>query len=143
MSNICPSCNLFCSLENEEPEVVSFDVSDGSVEAEVRLVRSSSCCGDEIKEYSYQIDESFDHACDPCEKCEPCEEDTDECERFDEAPEYEGDEPEFQADESGGHRYKANVISVSGTAEITCSVCKAEIEVPLNDEAKASYFDEC
>lgn len=50
---ICPGCSKFCSLETQEPEVNAVDIIDftdgvADVQYDIRLVRSSECCSEEI-----------------------------------------------------------------------------------------------
>jgi hypothetical protein len=58
MAQLCPSCNKFAGLELQDPEVnsVEFDAENKSVAVDVRIVRNSSCCGDEMKEYTFNTD---------------------------------------------------------------------------------------
>ena len=65
----CPSCNKFCGLEMQEPEIQSMEISANedsapvrvlTISGEVRIVRNSECCGDEIKEASFCFDEEFE-----------------------------------------------------------------------------------
>lgn len=51
----CPSCNKFAALEMQEPEVNDLslnadDLDSVTADYEVRIVRNSECCGDEMKE---------------------------------------------------------------------------------------------
>lgn len=61
----CPGCNKFAGLEMQEPEVESVNVertdcgnSDPTVTvtASVRIVRTSSCCGDEMKSADLELE---------------------------------------------------------------------------------------
>lgn len=56
----CPSCNKFAALEMQEPEVNDVtltadneDLDSATVEYDVRIVRNSECCGDEMKEATF------------------------------------------------------------------------------------------
>lgn len=132
MATPCPSCNKFCALETQEPEVNSYDVDGhnggGTVTCEARVVRTSECCYEEMKEFNYELEESFEHDCPKAGE--------------DEEPTYSVEEPDLNVDESGGGRYQKNMITCWGTATVTCDLCEAEIEVELKDEAAASFFDE-
>jgi hypothetical protein len=82
----CPSCSKFCSLEMQDPENINLecdfpetdafepgpDATDeenqqalddfnqtervGTINAEIRIVRTSECCGDDIKEATFEPD---------------------------------------------------------------------------------------
>lgn len=63
----CPSCNLFASLEMGEVEVDSLEVEHTApgkdetthvytVTGNVRIVRTSACCGDEMKEANFDLE---------------------------------------------------------------------------------------
>lgn len=58
MSNICPSCNKFASLELEEPELLRIDIDPetGEVSLEVLVLLTSSCCGEEMKQNDFDAD---------------------------------------------------------------------------------------
>ena len=58
----CDSCNLFTSLNFEDPEVESEPAIDSSFEvtATVRIVRTSECCGEEKKEATFELSEDVD-----------------------------------------------------------------------------------
>lgn len=83
MASTCPSCSKFCSLEMQEPENQNLDCDfpetdafepdpdatkeenelteeehaetdrEGTIDYEVRIVRNSECCGEEMKEYNF------------------------------------------------------------------------------------------
>ena len=66
----CANCNKSVSLEFQEPEVEDDPQvdSDGEVTCSVRLVRTSECCGDELKTATLEMsgkviipDEHKDH----------------------------------------------------------------------------------
>ena len=84
MSNRCPDCGTFVSLEQEEPEVNSVEiesageieeegVQDLEINAEVRLVLNCGECGGEMKEANLDATATvqFKHA----EGCEAEEDD--------------------------------------------------------------------
>lgn len=54
----CPGCNKFAGLELQEPEVndENFDGDSGQIAAEVRIVRTSTCCGEEMKEATLELE---------------------------------------------------------------------------------------
>ncbi len=70
MPNRCENCNKFTALEFQEPEEESFEVEglevitkDGAVSATasatVRISRNSECCGDTMKEATFEMSEEF------------------------------------------------------------------------------------
>lgn len=52
---ICPSCRHFASQELGEPEC-DLDVEAGLVTGSCRIVVVSSCCGDELKESTFDVE---------------------------------------------------------------------------------------
>lgn len=55
----CPGCQKFASLELQEPEPESdpeIDGESGIVTCEVRIVRNSACCGEEMKEATLELE---------------------------------------------------------------------------------------
>jgi|SRR5580765_202693 hypothetical protein len=60
MAQLCPSCNKFAGLELQDPEVNSVELNDKTISVEVRIVRNSSCCNDEMKEYTFNVDHEID-----------------------------------------------------------------------------------
>lgn len=53
----CPGCDKFASLESADPEVeiqISQDKNGAMVSATVRIVRTSECCGEEMKEATFE-----------------------------------------------------------------------------------------
>lgn len=60
----CPSCNKFAGYDTgTEPEVELESTGDGAgveVHGTVRIVLTSECCGDELKESTFEVSEVFD-----------------------------------------------------------------------------------
>jgi hypothetical protein len=52
---ICPSCNKFAPNELGEPEL-ELDVESGIVTGSCRIVITSGCCGDELKEANFDVE---------------------------------------------------------------------------------------
>jgi len=134
MGNRCNDCQKFVGLENGDPEVDGEDLTEGTVTIEVRLTRNCAECSGELKEYTFPLE--ADHS--------------DEIKAHEEEH-HDGDPQEYtlevdstEADESGGGRYKKNMISVTAHYTITCDECKAEVvaDAEVSDEAPASSFDE-
>jgi hypothetical protein len=114
--NRCPDCNKFVGLENGEPEINSLDVTPNTggilrVEADIRHVRQCADCSNELKEIDEHVEEEVD-----VEKFEGWDK-LDEVQKkaIKDALEngeitVEADDSGTNADESGGHRYKKNMI---------------------------------
>ena len=61
MSNRCPDCMKFVSLEQADPEVDNLEVDEaGTVTGEVRLVLTCADCGGEMKEVTLDFDVEAD-----------------------------------------------------------------------------------
>lgn len=59
MSRQCPSCNKLPALAMVEPEA-EVEIEGTTVRATVRIVRNSECCGEEMKEASFEPSEEID-----------------------------------------------------------------------------------
>jgi hypothetical protein len=130
----CDQCTKFVSLETADPEVDGENVTDngdgtGTLTLSVRLHRDCADCGQELKEYNFDVEEPFD-----CPKNCGGEED----EQHDLTVDIQNEEPT----ESGGHRYKKNMVGFSLDAVISCSNCDFTEELHVEDSAAASWFEE-
>lgn len=136
----CPGCDKFCSLTFEDPEIESgLDYDSGTVQAVVRIVRNSECCGDEMKEATFEFSQEVsgpalaDHV-------------------NAEGVELEGHEIEVEHDdpdqlEEGGGRYAKSYFGVSINYRVRCA-CQDKgapplFEGTLEDKIAASHMDEC
>ena len=139
MANICPGCNKFASLETQDPEVDDLEVdAGGHVTCSVRLVRVSECCGEEMKETTFDLENDAVFA----------------------APDgmppivHEGDGHELSVEETASEvtersdgkpgtpsRYRKTYHGVRVEATVTCA-CGATADVELSDELQASAFDD-
>ena len=133
----CPNnCNegKFVTLECGEPEEETpLDIGeDGAVTGSFKLTRNCGECGDALKEAVVDLDDTVD---------------ADEVK-----PHFGGGEhalsielDSVEADESGGGRYRKNLISAVVEATVTCSCDKAfSHDVTLDtDGCAASAFEEC
>lgn len=54
----CSSCYKMCALDMAEPEVEIDIDEDGTVTGTVRIVCTSQCCGDEVKEATFDVEVS-------------------------------------------------------------------------------------
>lgn len=99
MAQLCPSCNKFAGLEMQDPEVNDVSIygdADG-VSVEVRIVRNSSCCGDEMKEYTFTTEADI-----PAEIMEKIA----AIRAKDDSAEITAQDDGCEMLEEGGHRYK-------------------------------------
>ena len=139
MSTPCPSCNKLCALNFEEPEIENdLEVDEeGTVTGTVRIVRTSECCGEEMKEAIFDIDWTPDS--------EGVKLIQDEHTGEGHELTLNADDPE-QVEESGG-RYKKSFFGASIAFRIGCH-CQKEPADPLiegewSDKVSASSMDEC
>lgn len=141
----CPGCNKFPSLETEEPEVQSVDIDNetGEVTAEIRVYRTSACCGEEMKETTFSAEitapeELAEHIHDHQEAGEEyslsVEEDT-----------IESTEEMQTKDRKGkpikSFRYMKTLIGYSATFTVSCD-CGFDCTVESADAVAASEFEE-
>lgn len=143
MSNRCPDCSKFVSLEIQEPEVSSLEIAeDGNINADVRVYLTCADCGTEMKEYTFNIDEI------PDEVFSHIEEHNEAGEEYSLEIEENGVDmvDEMQTHDRHGnpiknYRYQKHYYGFELTALVTCS-CGEEIEVSFTDKEQASAFDE-
>lgn len=145
MPTPCPGCSKLCSLENGEPEVNDVEIGDGSITASVRLVRNSSCCDQEMKEYNYELNLDISK-----------ELKAHEDKYHNGVPQtYSVEEDSCDVDESGGNRYAKNMIGVTLSVDVTCdgehddddadgldTLKKNVGNYSLEDKTNAGSFDE-
>lgn len=136
----CPDCSKFVSMENEaettQDTEISVDDHGFSISVTVDVVRNCADCSTELKRGSFEMEESV-----PIE--EGC--------KFRKQPESttHGHELEVEAEdpevsESGGGRYKKNMIGAEISYTVKCSNegCQYEHKGTLTDEMAAGSFDE-
>jgi hypothetical protein len=122
----CPACNKFAGLDTNEPEVNFVDIDDGGhVTADVRLVRVSSCCNEEMKEATFTL-----------------EADVDVTQHQGEGHELTAEEGSVDVIEEGGHRYAKSYHGVQLTVNVTCSCGKLNEVVEMSDKVCASGMEE-
>lgn len=144
----CQNCNKFTALEMQDPDVESFDVEfdldaatgELSINASgtVRIVRTSECCGGEMKEASLELTE---------ESTVPREALGDLVVqaaglwvwRDGVEPGYDHDDP--QPIEEGGGRYAKSYFGAEVTYRVTVGD-KVVHEATLSDKCAASGMDE-
>jgi hypothetical protein len=134
VSNRCPDCNKFVSLELQEPEL-NLNVEGDSITGQVRLVLTCADCGGEAKEANLDIDLSLDHDCDRKE---------DDFELVDETA--EPTERYQDKDQRGksikNPRYRRHYYGAEITVTVRCNHCDKEFEVTETVEEQASGFEE-
>lgn len=156
--NRCPDCNKFVSMENGEPEFNSLEAmlqnGDVFVTASVRSIRNCADCGTEMKSLDVEMEENIS-----IETFDGFKELSDKdkakllkfAEEEDETLELEADEGDTSMDESGGGRYKKNMITTVARGDITLTwdrrahggEVKLTTTVELSSENAASEFEEC
>lgn len=129
MSNRCPSCGLLASLDMGEIEELSADISrdkidngitTATISGSFRIVRTSSCCGDEIKEAIIDLETEIKIEGHTNEDC---------------ALEFGGSD--LSPIEEGGGRYKKSYFGVEWTPEIICS-CGEAVKIITEDGNETS-----
>lgn len=130
----CPDCSKFVGLETEVPESeVDLEIDfaeDGaslSLTGTVRVVRNCAECSQELKGADFDIELS-----DVKVTGEPVPADM---------REHVTASAEVSETESGGGRYKKNLIGFSGTATVMLGE-RVLAEVTVEDSMAASYFEE-
>lgn len=131
----CPSCEKFVGLDmaDPEPEEPSLD-EEGTVTITVRIVRTCSDCGDELKGATLEMEGGPE---DPgvlkAHKGEG------------HALEVDGD-PECEPIEEGGGRYAKSYYGASVSVGVRCSCQEKDADplytVEMSDKTPASYMDE-
>ena len=125
----CPNCNKFVGLEMGEPEwSQSLDITEeGEVSGEVRIARNCAECGDEMKEASFEIEESFD---------------LEDHQGAGHEVELVSEEPDLDTIEDSGGRYAKSYYGASCSIKVNCS-CGVEIEsIEWSEKTPASYMEE-
>ena len=129
MPSPCPSCSKLCSLETAEPEVNDLEMdADGQVSASARVARTSACCGEEMKEFTYELTD--DRSADLTKHEQEF--------HNGEKQEYTIDEDSSEVDESGGSRQqyvedcqiccKPNLLTIRWNGEASEYEIYAELE---------------
>lgn len=136
----CPSCCTFVSLETEAQAQDVTVQDDGSVTAEIRLVRMCGSCGsEELKETSLTLEGQLETEAE-------CSEDEHLWALDDDGGEPEVTERSQTHDRNGkpikNSRYRRSYIGASLTVEGKCSHCGTTASVTLEDETTAGSFDE-
>lgn len=136
MAYRCQSCNLLCSVEQEElyPE---FDVDDeGVVTGSLELQLNSACCGDTVAtaESEIEIDTGLEHK-KGCETAEVSVEATADVTDW------------YQTKDRHGKpiksiRYQKHFYGADVSVQVKCESCGAEAEGNEQVGEQASFFDQ-
>ena len=139
MSNRCPDCSKFVSLEAQEPEVDSSDVDGDTVTGTVRLILTCAECGTEMKEANLDFEIPIDHE---------CEGETDETiAQVFEIEDTQADSTErYQDTDKKGKRipsrYQKHFYGADITVTVKCEGCGDAFTLTDTVEEQASGFDE-
>jgi hypothetical protein len=121
-------------MQDPESNDLSLDVDNLTATCEVRIVRNSACCGDEMKEYTFNTD--ADLSKEIADKIEAIQKRED----YDESN-FEIEESNLEPTEEGGHRYKKSYYGYMLTAAIKYG--DEELgSVTLEEKVEASGMDE-
>lgn len=161
---LCPSCNKFAAYETSaEPEIEDLDITaqvDGEtkdvtvdISGSARIVLTSECCGDELKEATFDIDVSLD-----VEKASDCtcgDAWMDDLEAEADGPELtdrqESSKPKtYKTGPKKGqtiqvpipYRYQRRYFGVETRIAVNCGCGKEIGSVDFKDEIQASGMDE-
>lgn len=139
----CPDCNKFVSMENGDLEVyeLSIDV-DGTVSVSASLPRNCADCGTELKrgEFQTEDDAGISEAELECKFSKATEVREDELKPHS----FEIEELSSDVSESGGGRYKKNMVGFDLEYEVTCTNegCDLKVKGTIGDVMQASSFEE-
>jgi hypothetical protein len=157
----CPSCNKFPSFEIQEPEwdsdpeldcgergepqengpnvVKPGDTGQSvSIRGACRLVLTSECCGDEMKEANFdpETEVTFAHV----EGCQSGEVDFEGDVTLEAEDHYESTNP--KTGKPIPSRYRKHFYGVRGSGTLKCPECGVAEDFELFDEVQASGMDE-
>jgi len=134
----CPDCQKFVSMDTAGAdecvdvsiEIDSLENSTVSVACEVRVTRVCADCGTELKELTFDIEETLEVTLAGRKLTE------------DELNSLHASLDDVDTSESGGGRYAKNIISFDGTIEVYLDKVMVG-SVKVGDSAAASAFEEC
>ena len=163
---ICPSCNKFPAYSTDnDPEVdleVSAELADivteekkgeedpdlshATVTGSVRIVLTSECCGDELKETTFDVDVEIDVVRSEGCKCDLTDLSVED-EEFTITDRMETERP--HTDKKGnvtmrkvGYRGQRRFYRAGGNIVVTCGCGKTAVTAEWKDEVQASGMDE-
>jgi hypothetical protein len=122
----------------QDPEVndVSYDEENQSVSVEVRIVRNSACCGDEMKESTFNTD--ADVPDEIVAKMEAVKKEHPDAE-------FDASEGSCEPTEEGGHRYKKSYFGYTLQIEFNAIYDGSGHDLgsmEVTDQIQASAMDE-
>lgn len=143
----CPSCNKFATYDDSQEPEVELDAryaDDGIVQVSgsVRIVLTAECCGDELKEASFDIDDETGVE----RKCE-CESFCAEVVSAEITSRQESTSIRTKKDgtvvvKDIPYRYRRTFYGVSVGYEVVCDCGATKGEGEFSDEVQASGMDE-
>jgi len=150
----CPDCSKFVSLELQDPEDVSLDVSDTldgetlhlSISMTARVVRNCAECGTELKEGNLEATEEVEVDADSLVKCVRVCTDKAGATTFDWLDDKHGepsiDETNVDQIEEGGGRYAKSYFGAKVDYQVKCKCGETLHEGEISDKVAASAMEE-
>jgi hypothetical protein len=140
----CPNCEKFVSFDDPQVEVEDTDVNGEQLTGIVRVVLTCNECGDELKDYEFDLEADIEHE---CEKMPEGEEPSYEIESEWDGSSTDRFETTVQRGKNRGkairnYRYMRHYYGAELTASVKCSHCGEVIEVEITCEEQASGFNE-
>lgn len=153
---LCSSTGKFASYDDPEADVEQEEINGSTLQAIVRCVRNCADCGEEMADYTYELE--ADVACPTCgTECTGKVDDTphpDGTGVYDEPEEIvfelqsvdvEMDEHMQTTDHKGrpikSYRHQKRMFVCNLTAQVKCGCCGEEFEVTASDETNAGSFE--
>ena len=145
MSNRCPDCSKFVSLEVQEPEVEA-DIDGDTVTGTVRLVLACAECGTEMKEANLNFEIVTGHECNETPEASGVIKVAEEGQMF----EVEDTQAEAmdRYQDTGRHGkplksfYQKHFYGADVTVTVKCEGCGETFTLTDTVEEQASGFDE-
>jgi hypothetical protein len=142
---ICPSCNKFATQSTDTEPELDLDVDDtGTVTGTARIVITSECCGDELKEAVFDVE------IDLSEQCKRHIWEGHELNLEETAEVTERYETTITRTLKSGKvvtkaippRYQKHYYGVEGEVTVACKCGKLSVHGTFSDEIPASAMDE-
>lgn len=145
----CPNCNKFVSFDEQEPEVSNDSDEGASISTDVRIVNACAECGEELKEYTFDVSVDFDaelvaaHEGDGHElswSVDDAERDTDSYPKPKEVKDRKTGEVRMKYPSP---RYTRTLYGFTATAVLSCTCSPEPLEsLDVSDYIEASSMDE-
>jgi len=135
MSNRCPDCSKFVSLEQAEPEL-EVEVNGNTVAGTVRLVLACADCSTEMKEVNLEFSLEIGHEC----KLSSEPEFEIECESAEATDRYQDKDQHGKPIKN--MRYMTHYHGAEISITVSCGSCGESIELFEAVEEAASGFEE-